>query len=136
METSSSANRVKLEAFRSISIHKMVLNFMRNGPFGRASVHLNNGQGISLYVMIRASGNFAEMLKFQCPGRSVDFKILPHVSDVVFIFHPRVRVTQGKTKVIDMKSSNDDKRYSRWAILIKFKSVLYVSHLFVVCHQT
>ena len=65
METLSSANRVNLEAFRSISIHKMVLNFMRNRPFGMASVHLNNGQGISLYVMIRASGNFAEMLKFQ-----------------------------------------------------------------------
>ena len=40
-------SKFRLEAlFRSISIHKTVLNFMRNGPFRRASVHLNNGQGI------------------------------------------------------------------------------------------
>ena len=47
VETPSSPSKLWLKAlFRSISIHKTVLNFMRNGPFGRASVHLNNGQGI------------------------------------------------------------------------------------------
>ena len=43
----SSPNRVRLEALlRSISIHKIVLNLIRNGPFGRATVNLNNGQGV------------------------------------------------------------------------------------------
>ena len=66
VKTPSSPNKLRLEAlFQSISIHKMVLNFMRNGPFGRVSVHYNNGQGNNSYVMIPASGYFAEMLTFQ-----------------------------------------------------------------------
>ena len=66
---------------------------MQNGPYGRAAVHLNNGQGISLYVMIPASGNFAEMLKINSFSRSLKFKILSLVS--ACCIHPlpqRVRV--------------------------------------------
>ena len=75
----ASPDRVRVELclalFRSISMHKMVLNFsgnviwvwlfqktvlgssrvsgrgMPSGPFGRASVHVNNGQDISSYVL-------------------------------------------------------------------------------------